>query len=96
MIYVRFASNVTSAGDEVSDVTSVNTMLQHCTGKVVRLNIQCELTYSIADVEFNTTMALVVLMERCNFSAGTETIDSTEAMGHFPLKTVYQGVPHLY
>jgi len=48
-----------------------------------RLYVQ---SYSTADVEFNTTMALVVLMERCNFvSAGTETIDCTEATGHFPL-----------
>jgi len=29
-------------------------------------------------------MVLVVLMQRCNFvSAGTESIDSTEATGHF-------------
>jgi hypothetical protein len=50
---------------------------------VVRLNIQCEeITYSTTVVEFNTTMALVVLMERCNFvNAGTETVDSTEATG---------------
>jgi len=38
-IYVRFASNVTGVGDEVSDVTSVSTVLQQCTGKVVRLYI---------------------------------------------------------
>jgi hypothetical protein len=38
-------------------------------------------------------MALVVLMERCNFvSAGT----GTEATGRFSLSTIYQGVPHLY
>jgi len=31
-------------------------------------------------------MALVVLMEQCNYaSAGIETIDSTEATGHFTL-----------
>jgi hypothetical protein len=42
-------------------------------------------------------MALVVLMERCNFvSVGAETIDCTEATGHFTLQTVYQGVPHVY
>jgi len=74
-------------GDEVSDVTSVSTVLQQCTGKAVRLNIQFEITCS------NTAMALVVLMERCNFvSAGTET----EATGHFTLRTIYKGVPHLH
>jgi uncharacterized membrane protein YcaP (DUF421 family) len=58
----------------VSDVTSANTVLQQCTGKVVRLNIKFEITYSTTVVEFNTTMALVVLMERCNFvSAVTRT-----------------------
>jgi len=63
-------------GDEVSDVTSVNTVLQKCTGKVVRLNIKFEITFSTTVVEFNTPMALVVLMERCNYvSAGTETVD---------------------
>ena len=42
-------------------------------------------------------MALVVLMERCNFvSAGAETVDCTEATGHFTVWTIYQGVPHLY
>jgi len=66
-IHVRFASNVT---------------LKKCTGKVVRLNIQFEITNSTTIVEYNTTMALVNLMERCNFiSAGTET----EATGHFIL-----------
>ena len=71
-MYVRFASNVTSAGD-VSDVMSVNTVLQQCTGKVVRLNIQFETI-----VEFNTTMLLAVLMELCNFvSAGIETSNGT-------------------
>jgi len=35
-------------------------------------------------------MTLIVLAERCNFvSAGTETIDSTEATGHFTLWTIY-------
>jgi hypothetical protein len=77
---------------DVSDVTSVSTVLQQCTGVVVRLNIQFEIVYSSTDVEFNTTMALVVLMQRCNFSAGTET----EATGHFTLPTIYKGVPHLY
>ena len=34
------------------------------------------MTYNTTVVELNTTMALVVLMERCNFvSAGAETID---------------------
>ena len=83
--YVRFASTVTRV-DEVSDVTSVNTrkVLQQCTGSDT--NIQFEITYSTTVVEFSTTMALVVLMARCNFvSAGTETVHSTEAMGHFPL-----------
>ena len=42
-----------------SDVTSVNTVLQQCTGKVVRLNIQFEITYSTTVVGFNTTMLLV-------------------------------------
>jgi hypothetical protein len=38
-------------------------------------------------------MALVVLVERCNFvSAGTET----EGTGHFTLQTIYKGVLHLY
>jgi hypothetical protein len=56
-------------------------VLQQCAGKAVRLNIQFEITRSTA-VEFNTAMALVVLMERHNFvSAGTET----EATGHFTL-----------
>ena len=79
---VRFASNVKRLGDGVSDVTSI--VLQQCAGKVkvVRLNIQFEMTYSTPVVEFNTTMALVVLTERCNFvSAGTET----DATGHLAL-----------
>jgi hypothetical protein len=55
-------------------------VLQQCTGKVARLNIQFVITYSTTVVEFNTTMPLVVLMERSNLvSAGTET----EATGHF-------------
>ena len=38
--------------------------------------------YSTTVVEFNTTMALVVLKEQCDFvRAGTET----EATGHFTL-----------
>jgi hypothetical protein len=59
-----FASNVTRVGDEVSDVTSVNTVLQQFTGKVVTLKIRFEITYSTTVVEFSTTMALGVLMER--------------------------------
>ena len=48
------------------------------------LNIQSEIIYSTTGVEFTTTMALVVLMERCNFvSAGTDT----EATGHFTIQT---------
>jgi len=78
--YIRFASNVTRVGDEVNDVTSVNTALHRCTGKVVRLNLQFEIIYGTTVVEFNTTMAVVVLMERRYFvSAGNET----EATGHF-------------
>jgi uncharacterized protein with von Willebrand factor type A (vWA) domain len=78
--YIHFASSVTRVGDEVNDVTSVNTALHRCTGKEVRLNLQFEITYGTTVVEFNTTMAVVVLMERCYFvSAGNET----EAMGHF-------------
>jgi hypothetical protein len=41
-------------GDGVSDVTSVNTVQQQWSGKVVRLNIQPEITCSISVVEFNT------------------------------------------
>jgi hypothetical protein len=83
---VRFSSNIAGVGD-VNDVT----VLQQCTGKVVRLNIQFEITYSTTVVEFNTTMALVVLTEMCNYvSAGTETSNGTF---HF---TIYKGVPHLY
>jgi len=54
----------------------------------VRLNIQFEITDSTAVVEFNTTMALAVLMERCNFvSAGIET----EATGHFTYRQFMKG-----
>jgi hypothetical protein len=61
------------------------------------LNIQSEITYSTTVFEFNTPMALVVLMQRCNFvSGGTQSIDSTEATGRFAVQTIYQGVPHLY
>jgi hypothetical protein len=62
---------VKRVGDGVSDVMSVITVLQQCTGKVVRLNIQFEMTYSTTVVEIRTSVALVVLMGRCNFvSAG--------------------------
>jgi hypothetical protein len=74
--------------DEVNDVTSVNIVRHQCTRKVVRLNIQCEITYSSTVFEFNTTTALVILMERCNFvSAGTET----EATGHFFIDNLSRG-----
>jgi hypothetical protein len=64
----------------------LNTVIQQCTGKVVRLNIQFEITYSTSVVEFNTIMALVVLIHLCNFvSAGTEALYSTEAMGRCTL-----------
>jgi len=80
-VIFRFASNVTGVGDEVNDVT----VLQQCTGKVVRLNIQFEITYITTVVKFNTAMALVVLIERYNFvSAGTEA----EATGHFTLQFI--------
>ena len=60
-------------------------MVQQCTGKVVRLNIHFEITYITTVVEFNTTVPLVVMMERCNFvGAGTET----EATGHFTLQFI--------
>jgi hypothetical protein len=73
-LYVRLPSKVTRLGD-VSDVTSVNTVLQQCTGKVVRLQIQFEITYSTTVVGYNTTMALVDLIQRCNFvSAGHFTL----------------------
>ena len=92
-VNVHLASNVTRVGDEVSDITSVNTELQQCTGKVVRLNIKFEITFSTTVVEFNSTMALVVLMERYNFvSVDTET----EGTGHFTLWTIFQWVLHLY
>jgi len=57
----------------------------------VRLNIQFETTYSTTVVEFDTTMALVVLIERSNFDSAV-----TEATGHFTLQTIYKGVPQLY
>jgi hypothetical protein len=89
----NFASNVVRVRDEASDVKSVNTVLQESTGKAVRLNIQFEVTYSTAVVKYNTTMALVDPMERCNFiNAGIETI----AIGHFTLQTIFQEVPHLH
>jgi len=69
----------------------VNTVLQQCTGIVVRLNIQFEIAYSTTVVEFKTTVLLAVMMERCNFvSAGIETSNGT-----FHLQTIGQGVPHL-
>jgi len=37
--YANLASKVTRVGDGVSDVTSVNTALQQCSGKAVKLNI---------------------------------------------------------
>ena len=59
-------------------------MLQQCTGKAVRLNIQFEITRSTTVVEFNTNMAMVVLMERCNFvSAGSEKQRDTSLYGLF-------------
>jgi hypothetical protein len=79
-----------SVGDGVNDVTSVNTVLQQCAGIVVRLNIQFKITQIVG---FNTTMELVVLMERCNFDSA---VTDTEATGHFTLQTMYKGVPHLY
>jgi len=36
--------------------------------------LQYEITYSTAVVEFNTTMALVVLMERCNVVSAGRTV----------------------
>ena len=61
----------------------------------MRLNIQFEITYNTTVVEFKTAMVSVVLMQRCNFvRAGTESIDSTEATGHFTVQTIYQVVPH--
>jgi len=48
-MYVRFASNITRVGDEANDVTSV----QQCTGKVVKLNIQLEITYSTTAVKLH-------------------------------------------
>jgi len=39
-MYVRFVGNVTMVGDEVSDVTSVNTVLQQCTGSETTYNLK--------------------------------------------------------
>jgi len=51
------------------------------------------MTYSTNVVEYNTIMALVVLMVRCNFvSAGTET----EATGHDFIDKLSQGSPLIY
>jgi hypothetical protein len=48
------------------------------------------MTYSTTIVEFNTTMAMVVLMEQRNFvSAGTET----EATGHLTYRQFIKGFP---
>jgi hypothetical protein len=67
-------------------------VVQQCTGIVVGLNIQFEITYSTTVVEYNTTMALVDLMERCNFvSAGTET----EATGHHFIGKLSKGSPFI-
>ena len=61
-------------------VTSRLQMQCYSNALVVGLNTQYESTYSTTVFEFNTTMALVVLMERRYFvSAGNET----EATGHF-------------
>jgi len=58
----------------------------------VRLNIQFEITYSTTVFEFNTTTALVVLMERCNFvSAGRDKGNGTF---HF-VDNLSRGVPQL-
>jgi hypothetical protein len=59
------------------------------------LKIQFEITTTA--VEFNTTMALVALMKRCNFvSAGTQKTDyrSNETL-HYTDNFI-KGVPHLY
>jgi uncharacterized protein (UPF0262 family) len=48
-------------------------VIQQSTGKIVKINIQTEITYSTTVVEFNITMAMMVLIERCNFvSADTD------------------------
>ena len=91
-IHIRFASDGRRVV-EVSDVTSVNTVLQQCTGKAVRLNIQFEITCSTALVEFNTTMALVVLR--------SDAISSVRALRQnerdISLSSLIgEGVPHLY
>ena len=58
-------------------------MLQQCAGKVVRLGIQFEITYSTTVFEFNTATALVVLRKRCNFvNAGTEKVNSYHFIGN--------------
>jgi len=60
--------------DEANDIMSVNTVLQQCTGKTVRLNIQFELTCSTTVIECNIAMALVVLMEQYNFISAGKTL----------------------
>jgi hypothetical protein len=52
-LITQFACNVTKEGDEVCDIMSVNTVLQQCIGKVVRLNIKFEITYTTSVVEFH-------------------------------------------
>jgi len=64
------------------DVTSVNTVLQQCTGKVARLNIQLEIACSTADVESQHYHGTAISDGAINFvSEGTET----EGTGHFTL-----------
>ena len=41
-------------------------LLSSGTHSIINLNIQFEIAYSTTVVEFYTTMALVVMMERCN------------------------------
>jgi hypothetical protein len=60
---ICFACIVTTVGYEVSDVTFVNSV-QQSTGKVARIIRQIEITYSTTGVEFITTIALMVLIER--------------------------------
>jgi hypothetical protein len=82
-MYVRFASNVTTVGNKVIDVTYVNTVLQLYTGKVARINIIFDITNSTTIIEFNTTTALV---EQCNLViVGNETVDATESTGYLNL-----------
>ena len=45
-------------------VTSVNTVLQQCTGKVVRLNIQFEITYSTTVVGWNDAILSVRVLRQ--------------------------------